>query len=396
MSNSFKSDDWGFYAHKLINRMAVFTLPEELIGFYKANIDYISKHAIDPDKRRYAVKGEAVRHYMDIDHWGVEAINKVPRELSMAIINYNHFYITHGGKKNLLFDTIVNPDYSPDSLYVAGSIVESGWIRQTAISKQLLKFVFQKCSIPLYEPEEWIISKDCFLEIIPLTISDASITIEDRFLQHGVLPYNLERVYYQLTEAFKTKSKERILRLSADIGHYVGDAHVPLHTTKNYNGQLSNQDGIHAFWESRIPELFAESEFDFIVGPAQYISEIGPFIWNIVEDSHRGVSMVLEVEKNLSQITPADQQYCFDERLGAITKVQCRDYAAKYHELLDQQVEERMRTCILNLGSIWMSAWVDAGQPDLSTLLQMPENLPEIEQDSLLKKRLLQSVRPHE
>ena len=48
-------DDWGFYAHKLINRMAVFTLPEDLIEFYKSNLDYITSHAIDADKRRYCL-----------------------------------------------------------------------------------------------------------------------------------------------------------------------------------------------------------------------------------------------------------------------------------------------------------------------------------------------------
>ena len=60
---------WGFFGHKKINRMAVFTLPPEMIKFYKKNIEYITEHAVDPDKRRYAVEGEAPRHYIDIDHY---------------------------------------------------------------------------------------------------------------------------------------------------------------------------------------------------------------------------------------------------------------------------------------------------------------------------------------
>ena len=60
---------WGFFGHKKINRMAVFTLPPEMIKFYKKNIEYITEHAVDPDKRRYAVEGEAQRHYIDIDHY---------------------------------------------------------------------------------------------------------------------------------------------------------------------------------------------------------------------------------------------------------------------------------------------------------------------------------------
>ena len=64
---TFASLPWGFYAHKKANRYAVFTLPEELIGFYKKNIDYITEHSVDADKRRYAIKQEAPRHYIDID-----------------------------------------------------------------------------------------------------------------------------------------------------------------------------------------------------------------------------------------------------------------------------------------------------------------------------------------
>ncbi|MFB1021768.1 MAG: hypothetical protein QMC40_03290, partial [Vicingaceae bacterium] len=66
---------WGFYGHKRINRMAVFTLPPEMVGFYKKNIEYVTAHAVDPDKRRYASKGEAPRHYIDIDHYAKEGQN---------------------------------------------------------------------------------------------------------------------------------------------------------------------------------------------------------------------------------------------------------------------------------------------------------------------------------
>ena len=41
-----------------------------------------------------------------------------------------------------------------------------------------------------------------------------------------------------------------VLRTAADLGHYLADAHVPLHTTGNYNGQRTNQTGIHALWET--------------------------------------------------------------------------------------------------------------------------------------------------
>jgi hypothetical protein len=61
---------WGFFGHQRINYYAVFLLPPEMMVLYKPNIAFLSEHAVDPDKRRYAVKDEGPRHYIDIDHYG--------------------------------------------------------------------------------------------------------------------------------------------------------------------------------------------------------------------------------------------------------------------------------------------------------------------------------------
>lgn len=389
-------EDWGFYAHKLINRMAVFTLPEDLIEFYKANIDYISSHAVDPDKRRYAVKGEAIRHYIDLDHWEEGENSRVPHDFSLALLKFNHFYWIHNESRILLFDTLMATHAESDSLFITNQIIKEFSLRNPGISKREMKSVFIKSAMPYYDEELWKIPAEPFKEFMPFLNNEDFIEIIDRFSPHGILPFHLEKAYYQLIEAFKNRNTDRILKLSADIGHYVGDAHVPLHTTKNYNGQLTNQDGIHAFWESRIPELFAEDEFDFVVGAASYVPNIKSFIWEIVEESHRGVDLVLNVEKSLSHQTPPDQQYCHDERLGVITKIQCRDYSKKYLQLLDNQVEDRMRESILNLGSIWMSAWVEAGQPEL--ILESKKILIDeaISTDSTLFKSQRFQIRDHE
>ena len=82
----------------------------------------------------------------------------------------------------------------------------------------------------------------------------------DTLIRYGIVPWHIQLMLARLTKAFKEKNFSKILRNSADIGHYIADAHVPLHTNSNHNGQLTNQKGIHAFWESRIPELLAEKE----------------------------------------------------------------------------------------------------------------------------------------
>jgi hypothetical protein len=69
-SNPMVQPKWGFFGHRRINQLAVYALPLDLIGFYKPQLEYISTHAVDPDKRRYAVKLEGPRHFIDLDRAG--------------------------------------------------------------------------------------------------------------------------------------------------------------------------------------------------------------------------------------------------------------------------------------------------------------------------------------
>ena len=80
-----RSMGWGFWAHERINRMAVFCLPEDMQCLFKQNIEYLTHHATDPDKRRNVMKDEAPRHYIDIDHYGVYPYDSVPRKWKDAV-----------------------------------------------------------------------------------------------------------------------------------------------------------------------------------------------------------------------------------------------------------------------------------------------------------------------
>lgn len=294
---------WGFYAHRQINKLAVFTLPPEMFGFYKKHIDFLAEHAVDPDKRRYGVVGEAPRHYIDIDHYckGHEGCN--PFELM---------------------------------------------------------------------PRSWTAAKEKYTE--------------DTLQAYGIVPWHIASMVYRLTDAMKEGNVNRILRTSAELGHYVGDAHVPLHTTENYNGQLTGQKGIHGFWESRLPELYDE-EYSFFVGKARYLSNPRDEAWEIVEASHAALDSVLRFERELSAKWPEDQKYSYEERGRVIVQVYSEAYSNEYHLMLNGQVERRMREAVLKTGSFWYTAWVNAGQPDLTKLeIPDPEELlqsPELVVDSL-------------
>lgn len=358
----FEEGRWGFYAHRLINRMAVFTLPPEMLKVFKPNIQYLEVHAVDPDKRRYATVFEAVRHYIDLDHWGVAPYPDMPRRKSEAFIRHTDISIIASDSNNrILIDGEKIWQALAENKKYTSEFFDGVW----EVGKSEYYDFFGEKIMSNYYEEVWQVDCDDFLQFYSgPEISCTEIQIIDSLSLHGILPFHLVDMQHRLTDAFVSEDVEKILRLSADMGHYIGDAHVPLHTTKNYNGQLTNQLGIHAFWESRIPELFAEEEYDFFVGKATYISDPVEHYWKIVLESNSYVDSVLLIEKALSEEFGSDRKYCFDERLNQTIRTECEEYARAYQTRLAGQVEDRMRKAIHAIGSAWYTAWIDAGQPD--------------------------------
>lgn len=85
------------------------------------------------------------------------------------------------------------------------------------------------------------------LDSMPLYWKDAvAKDTEDTLNAYGIVPWYVVKELEMLTSAFKKATSAS--ELLCDLGHYVADAHVPLHTTENYNGQKTNQIGIHGFW----------------------------------------------------------------------------------------------------------------------------------------------------
>ena len=283
---------WGFFAHKKINYQAVFLLPPEMLVLYKSQIDFLAEHAVDPDKRRYAIPEEGPRHFIDIDHYGKYPYSELPRKWNDAVAKFS----------------------------------------------------------------------------------------EDSLKAYGIVPWWVQTMLQRLTTAFKEKNQAKILKLSAEIGHYIADAHVPLHASQNHNGQLTNQKGIHGFWESRVPELLADKEWDFFIGKADYIKNPGEFIWQRVLESAAAADTVLLFERELNNNFSPDQKFGFEDRNGVTVRQYSSAYSIAYNTKLDGMIERRMRQSIYAIASFWYTAWVNAGQPDVKTLLNKSFNQADVKE----------------
>lgn len=227
------------------------------------------------------------------------------------------------------------------------------------------------------EPDRHYIDLEAFgphpFEVLPRSW-DAAVQKygEEKLHQAGILPWYIQDMEKKLEQAFRNRRIDEILFIAADLGHYIGDAHVPLHTTINHDGQLTGQRGIHAFWESQLPEMFG-ANYNFHVSPAKYIPDVQGEVWQIIRHSHSLVDSVLLIEKRLKASFPQNELYRKDAA-GQIIKnkygqpVYTYAFAKAYHEALHGMVEDQMRRAIQELADFWYTAWVNAGRPDLTTL----------------------------
>ena len=382
-----KQPNWGFFGHQRINRMAVFTLPPEMMPLYKKNIEYITEHAVDPDKRRYATRLEAFRHFIDADHWGKAPFPNLPRKWTDALARYTDIYIVTEKNDTLQIagDKVVRIDKR--NIVLKSSAIKKIWQKDSIVVdyRKYRNFVFHNIERQYYE-ENWTVNLDSLTLLMGSRGNKKwkSAFAKDEFTEYGIVPYHLEYMQRRLTQAFKERNSQKILRLSAEIGHYIGDAHVPLHTTENYNGQMTNQVGIHGFWESRLPELFADTEYDFFVGKAEYIPKFSDFAWKTVLDSHALLDTVLLTERALVKAFDEDKQMCYEQRADLNVLLQCKEFSRAWHTRMNGMVENRMCAAIKAIGNAWYTAWVDSGQPDLSALDgQKPTKEEEKEQERL-------------
>jgi predicted AlkP superfamily phosphohydrolase/phosphomutase len=259
---------WGFSAHRLVNRLAIGTLPQPLRELFARNADYVAEHSIDPDLWRGAgAKGEEIQHYLDIDAFG-------------------------------------DPDRLPR--------VEAEHVRRNG--------------------------------------ADA--------LARGRAPWRIAEAYRQLVDAFRSGDPAQVLARAAELGHYVGDVHVPLHSVLNYDGRLTGQKGIHERWES---ELFGRYEAQLSAGlvPGQAAPRRDPvdLAFEALLESLAEAPAVLDSDRAL--VGPADfADTLADDRYGDA-------YYSRMFAREEGRMRARLQRSAERIGALWLGAWQEAGQPSL-------------------------------
>jgi hypothetical protein len=165
----------------------------------------------------------------------------------------------------------------------------------------------------------------------------------------GLLPWVIVDVEDRLTQAMASNDWESAVRYAAALGHYVGDAHQPLHTTEHYDGSRTEDgSGLHLRWEEKMPFFFWKPPM-ISPAPAQYIKDPWGAVLQWLDKAHA----------EFRQIYTADQKAAdeADEGVGST------DYYRKLWKNSQNIFVEQVNASVTDLSSLWYTAWIRAGRP---------------------------------
>ncbi len=255
-----------------INSDAVDTLPLGMKNFFESERNFISEHAVDPDKWKRDDKTELPRHFIDMDMYGTYPFKELPRDYEEAVKKFG------------------------------AEVVDA----------------------------------------------------------RGTLPWRIVEYTHKLAEDMKSGNREKIRMTAAALGHYVGDSYSPLHAAENYNGQYTNNFGVHKQFESRMVNANMDL-YEPELREATSIKEPLTHAFDISMNSYKLVLPILEAETKARKLLTQTQ-------IDSLNDWRARDipeYLSILYSDLGEMGWNQMNSASYNLGRYWVTAWELAGKPVL-------------------------------
>jgi hypothetical protein len=167
-------------------------------------------------------------------------------------------------------------------------------------------------------------------------------------INQGTLPWAIQWTEDSLRVAFQQRNWHKAMLFAADLGHYVGDGHQPLHCTENYDGALTNQSGVHSRYETSLVGTY-QSSIIYTNNKASYVQNISNYVFDFIYVSNKYVDSVLYGDSVAHAVTG---------------KTSGTAYLQKYWNICGNQTILLMKTASKSVADLIYTAWVDAGSPD--------------------------------
>ncbi len=169
-------------------------------------------------------------------------------------------------------------------------------------------------------------------------------------LHNGTQPWAEDTTMVALTDSLRAERWSGAALLVADLAHYVGDCHQPLHCTKNYDGQYSGNNGIHSRYETSMLNTYGSTIVIPAVGGAVWIPNTVDSVFSFVTRGWARVDTVLHADTAAKAASGGSYNSTYYaglwSRLGGITS-------------------DQLTRASVSLASLVYTAWVNAGRPHI-------------------------------
>jgi len=166
---------------------------------------------------------------------------------------------------------------------------------------------------------------------------------------NGVVPWTIAGVMETLSVAMATGDLSQVILRAADLGHYVGDCHQPLHCTENYDGQLTGNDGVHLRYEIHMLDRNLD-QLRPASGRAEYVEDPLETIFATIPGTWIYVDSILAADRQARKRDPT--------------------YGQEYHRIMwdktGRYTIDQIARAACFVADLWYTAWIDAGRPDFS------------------------------
>ena len=165
---------------------------------------------------------------------------------------------------------------------------------------------------------------------------------------YGLLPWQIGIYSKKLTDAFQSHSWTEAKLSAAVLAYYVSSAHDPFNTTMNHDGSLSEQPGVDQRFNTGLVDRY---QLFLFVKPneAAFVRDPTDHAFDMALSAHAWLENVLWSDQRAHEGLTAYGDAYYDRfyaQAGAVLVRQLSDAAT-------------------DVGSYWMTAWINAGRPQL-------------------------------
>jgi hypothetical protein len=167
---------------------------------------------------------------------------------------------------------------------------------------------------------------------------------------NGLLPWQIGVYSQKLTEDLKTGHWDEAKLDAAILANYVANAHDPFNTTENFDGKLTAQTGVNERFGTTLIDRYS-SFFPMRPNDASFINDPTDHAFEVCLASHSWLETILVADRNAYI---AGKSYSYND-----------EYYDRFYNQAAAMLIRQLSEASTDVGSYWMTAWINAGRPQL-------------------------------